>query len=534
MGNGNIVHHAYVISDLHLGGRFSAGAGDAGFRMMDRPDALARFIRALAGKPAVPGVELVINGDFLDFLAEDDAGTWKAFRAEPGEAVTAFDVLASRKEDGEVFDALAELLDAGHRLTILVGNHDIELTWPEVRDAFERRLWKSKKSRAFNLRTLLDGEALILGDAVIEHGNRYDPANFVDHERLRRARELRSRRLYDRERDVFHPPVGSRLVAEVMNPIKKEYPFIDLLKPESEALFALLLALDPSKRDRLGELAVLLAKMPLSPFAPAADPGFRQPIAGRDGGKVVRRPIAGTRPGAGASRGTPRHTSALLEAEEDGELTAMIARILPGGDRPEAERAVQLVTGDSGGAVTRGHVAALDRIKAWVGLAGLLGSSTDGEPSDRLPLLRHAVRALTADQSFEDSIEAGKRYLRAARQLASGEEGTAANAAHGAPAGFRFVVFGHTHHRKKVELVKEAATYLNTGTWANLMRFPAGLNSEDDGVAMAALKDFVASVQTRTFKTEFVPTYAHIALREGGHVDHADLAEFDPQTGKVE
>src|SRR5262249_33175543 len=153
-----------------------------------------------------------------------------------------------------------------HRLTLLAGNHDIELTLPEVRDAFERRLWKSKKTHAFNLRTLFDGEALVLGDAIIEHGNRYDPANFVDHERLRRVRELRSRRLYHREPGIFHPPVGSRLVADVMNPIKKDYPFIDLLKPESEPLFALLLTLDPSKRDQLVNLAELLSKLPLNPL----------------------------------------------------------------------------------------------------------------------------------------------------------------------------------------------------------------------------------------------------------------------------
>lgn len=531
MGKSDIVHHAYVISDLHLGGRFPSGPGDTGFRMMDRPDALAGFVRALASKPAAPRIELVINGDFLDFLAEEvEDGKWTPFRAAPGEAVRAFEVLADRKEDGEVFDALAAFLDAGHRLTLLAGNHDIELTLPEVRDAFERRLWRSKKTQAFNVRMLLDGEALILGDAVIEHGNRYDPANFVDHERLRRVRELRSRRLYDREEDVFHPPVGSRLVAELMNPIKKDYPFIDLLKPESEPLFALLLALDPSKREHILRLAALLAKLPIDPFAPAADPGFRQRVAGTVGrGEVMRRPVAGARAVPAAEE---------EDSDEDGaeDLAAVLARMLPGDDRAAAARSVGLVLGESGAEVTRGHVGALARVKAWVSLVRLLGSSAEKDMSERLPLLRSAVRALAGDQSFDDSVETGKRYLRAARGLAAGPKGATvatAGAGAGLNTSFRYVIFGHTHHRKEMKLEEESATYLNTGTWANLMRFPADLLSDDDTVAMDALKKLVESVKSRTFQTEFVPTYVHVALGAGGKVDRAGLEVFDPASGKV-
>lgn len=512
-----VVHRAYVISDLHLGGRFPRSPNDRGFRMMDRPDALASFIRALAGKPTQPTIELVINGDFLDFLAEETGpGTWKAFRDEPGEAVTAFEALAARPDDGEVFDALASLLDAGHRLTILLGNHDIELSWPEVRAAFERRLWVQKKTQHFNVRWIHDGEALILGDALIEHGNRYDPANFVDHERLRQVRELRSRRLYSREEDIFRPPVGSRLVAEIMNPIKKDYPFIDLLKPESEPLFGLLLALDPSKREYLMELAALLVRAPVNMFEPAADPGYRQRIRGSspvDG--VTRARIAG----GGAAE------------SDDAALVALLARALPADQVGHASESLATIPREDN-EIVRGNVASIgEKVKAWWSLIRLIGTKADDQVKKRIPLLRDAIRALRGDQSFDEKVETGKRYLRAATQLASGEHGRRRGGE--APVGFRYVIFGHTHHRKKLAL-ENGATYINTGTWAKLMKFPAGLVSDDDAVAAVVLQSFLHDVRTGSYDTEFVPTYARVDLRDDDRVDTVELCTFDPQLARVE
>lgn len=92
-----LIRQVYVISDLHLGGApgKTGDPKDRGFRMMQQPDRLADFIDELVAKPKSPSaIELVINGDFVDFLAEPDsevgAPTWKAFRADPGLATTIF------------------------------------------------------------------------------------------------------------------------------------------------------------------------------------------------------------------------------------------------------------------------------------------------------------------------------------------------------------------------------------------------------------------------------------------------------------
>ncbi|MCK6685408.1 MAG: metallophosphoesterase [Thermoanaerobaculia bacterium] len=487
-----IVRRVYVISDLHLGGRFGNGAGDRGFRMMDRPDVLASFIETLARKrPTASAVELVINGDFIDFLAEEvREDEWKAFRDEPGEAVTAFEKLAGRTEDGEVFDAIAGFLDAGHRLTILVGNHDIELSWPEVRAAFERRLRESKKKtgNAFDLRWLVDGEALIVGDALIEHGNRYDPANFVDHDRLRRLRELRSRRLYSREQGVFHPPVGSRLVAEVMNPIKKDC-----------------------------DLAGVLSKYPLSPADTPSDPAYRQNISG--GGAEL-----------GICLGEIASTSS---SPDDYALSELLSRMVPPEEAADIREALARFPNPAREITCEEIASFADRAAAKWSLVMLLGHNTDGDIQKRLPLLRVAVRALRGDQTFDEGVETGKRYLRAARELAS-DALARAGARERVPVGFRFVIFGHTHHKKRVELKEQGATYVNTGTWARLMKFPHALLSKDDDVAGKALFDFIQSIKDETYQTEFVPSFARVDLKDDGFVDRVELKTYDPASGKVE
>lgn len=163
--------------------------------------------------------------------------------------------------DKVLFVALRGLLAAGKRLTILLGNHDIELCLPDVRAALEQELG------AGDLHILCDGEALDLGEVLVDHGNLFDPANVVDHERLRVARALYSRGWFDAIRDAFEPPAGSKLVVDVMNPIKTAYGFIDLLKPESEPLLALLLAIEPSYRDALEDTARAL-KRAVTTFLP--------------------------------------------------------------------------------------------------------------------------------------------------------------------------------------------------------------------------------------------------------------------------
>lgn len=83
--------------------------------------------------------------------------------------------------------------------------------------------------------------------------------------------------------------------------------------------------------------------------------------------------------------------------------------------------------------------------------------------------------------------------------------------------GFQVVIYGHTHLVKRVDLGVSETTlpvYLNTGTWADLMRVPDSIwGSEEDG-AKEALAAFIADLESNCLSEwrRSVPTYAKIEL----------------------
>lgn len=168
-----------VISDLHLGGAPDFQMCSLGGRAL-----VAEFLawtahRATAGED----IHLVVNGDLVDFLAET-----------PFKALTVNDSEATRKlgeimqVSAPVWDGLQAVAKAGAQITILLGNHDLELTLPGPNALLRERLGAGR------IALLLDGQALDLGDVLIEHGNSYDAWNLVDYDALRRIRSHISRR----------------------------------------------------------------------------------------------------------------------------------------------------------------------------------------------------------------------------------------------------------------------------------------------------------------------------------------------------
>ena len=108
-----------LVSDLHLG---DGGPGEA----FDRDEALCAFLCQLAGDRDVTGV--VLLGDTFD-LVEGSAAD-RAIDAT-SRAVARLDDIAAAHPD--VLAAMAALLRAGKDLTVVRGNHDVELVRPQVR-----------------------------------------------------------------------------------------------------------------------------------------------------------------------------------------------------------------------------------------------------------------------------------------------------------------------------------------------------------------------------------------------------------------
>jgi len=480
----------YVISDLHIGGRY-ADEDDPhgrGFRINTHVEALTRFVVALSEKRAAGvDIELIINGDFLDFLAEKgvEPGTFKPFVEDPFEAARRFEDIVGR--DRALFDALRGFAGRGGRLTLLLGNHDVELALPHVRRELLRLLGAEGPSR---VTFLYDGEAYAVGDALIEHGNRYDGFNVIDQDALRRVRSLQSRG-QDVPKGTFTPPAGSRLVASIMNQIKEHYPFVDLLKPETEAVVPILLALEPSYRNEV--LKILSLKRQADRHAP----------------------IAPAMPGYGGDLATSATDEGYGEALVDNgmnenELDALLRAAMP----PDA--AARFMASLPTPAVT-GDLASGGDMRTTMGLLRLLLANAAKDVETRLPALLDALRAAQNDRSFDRSFETGKSYIEAAHALAH--------------RGFRFVIFGHTHLPKHVDLGYGKA-YLNSGTWADIIRFPQGIVDPGNPHAMRELREFVADLAARRFEAwiEFHPTYVRLDV-QGERVERVELCEFDPGEG---
>ena len=373
----------FVISDLHIGGKHSGKPGDRGFRINTHADVLTRFIDEIGARARVTGcrTELVINGDFVDFLAEEvptDARR-RSFIGNQAEALAAFDAIAAR--DRSLFDALRGLLAVGVAVTVVLGNHDVELSLPAVRGRLAALLGAESRP---GYRFVYDGEAYLVGDVLIEHGNRYDSWNVVDFDRLRRFRSECSRRMDISSHARFFPPAGSELVERVMNPIKQDYPFIDLLKPETDAAIPLLLTLEPDFASIANSIE--MARLQRA----AAGHGLVAPARPAQPGD-----IAGGAPAKAALGSLHTVLTRRLIGDEQAELLKLI---------DEAQRrALNSREEIAGGFASRA--------------LSFLQLKTSASYEARLKILLGALRAQQDDTSFDRSVEAGKDYREAAEAL---------------------------------------------------------------------------------------------------------------------
>lgn len=464
--------HVFVISDLHLGGaEGSQMCGPEGRAL------LAGFIRFVTAQHK-PGLEahLVLAGDAVDFLAETPSSP---FTANEEAAVKKLDSIF--QHSGEVWDALAAHVAKLAPLTILVGNHDIELSLPSVRRRLLQRLGIGR------VELLYDDEAFKLGPLLVEHGNRYDDWNWVNHDQLRHVRRELSR---NEKADFFEPQPGSQFVIKVMNDIKKDYPWVDLLKPEDLTVPPLLAVLRPDLAHTIDEVGGTVRNWIQMKWRALGS----QPSG--DSNREV------------ASAPTDGQDETLKQALQRTVRRLELAQSLAGND--EEWIAAQLAKGDKG---ARGG---LDWVKLIL--------NRDDLTKDRaafLAKLRVALKARVgpAAAAFDVGTEA-LEYKEAAE--------------HSIGQGFKVVVYGHTHLVKRVPL--GGGTYLNSGTWADLMRLPTSVLREDasPGEAAEAVKelgDFADALRDRTEIKSWrrqVPTFARIVLGDDLSLREADVYRFRP------
>jgi UDP-2,3-diacylglucosamine pyrophosphatase LpxH len=481
----------YIISDLHLGGAYDPPG--RGFRLCTHTEALVEFVNRLTEKPCRPKIELIINGDTVDFLAEQNAQgvKWTPFTTDQVGALKKLNDIAVR--DSAFFGALKAFLGKGHRLVILLGNHDLELCLPRVREQLEELLGADQRS---DYEFIYDGEAYTVGEALIEHGNRYDKFNVVDYDALRRLRALLSRQQPVPEKYAFNPPAGSKMVSDVINPIKESYRFVDLLKPESGAVVPLLLALEPKYKEVITRVVRHAVQAAEHRMEGAALPRFGGDIhanpddaAGDFGSDISSGGIGAMIPPAPAP------------------LTQLLNDVL-GPDAAVFQQRAQLVPSD-----TSAIGSDISTFDATVGFARLLLGGNPATLEQRLPALFMAMRALKYDRSFDPKVETATEYRDAAEELVGDK--------------FEYVIFGHTHQAKDVDL-GGGRRYLNTGTWADVLRFPEDIFGGNAEGARGRLLEFAECMQRGDFSrwTLFRPTYVRLDVDANGHIANAELCDY--------
>lgn len=434
----------YVISDLHLGGA-------EGFQMCtpDGRKRLAKFIDWVTTQPKADGDEkrLVINGDIVDFLAEEkEGGGYAAFTQDQDQAVETFARIAKSCKD--IFAALKRFLAEDGHLVLMLGNHDIELSFPKLRRELHRQLGPG------SIELVSDNEAYSVGRVLIEHGNRYDPWNMVNHGRLRALCSAMSR---GETSAAFPAQPGSELVANVMNPIKQTFGFVDLLKPETGAVVPILPLLDAAKWNEVRQ--------------------------------ALRRKIESWQRDRFTAEGVPAETDYVAgddeqDAAEPVELPQELKDPLD-----EADRAAREIL-DKGG----------DEV-GWI-----------QDLPARLILKKFRLRRETLESSFKVEEEEPE-YLKAAKTLAG--------------RGFDVILFGHTHLAKRK--VFPGYVYLNTGTWADLMRLPAGIYGPDEDAAFKLFQVFLDDVKHNRIANyrRQVATFASVTIDAKGAPSGADVHFFD-------
>jgi UDP-2,3-diacylglucosamine pyrophosphatase LpxH len=417
----------YVISDLHLG-------GVKGFQIFGSANELVAFIDWVRDRPAVR-VALVINGDTVDFLAEPGSRYF-----DPHGANDKLDRIVRDDSFKLVFDALKQFVSRVNRhLIFTLGNHDIELALPHVRAHLLDLISGGDDASKGRITLALDGTGYacsVAGSSVLcVHGNEVDTWNVTDYERLRRSgRDY----VQGRPMEDWTPNAGTKLVIDVMNIVKRDYPFVDLLKPEVEAVVPVLLAMDPKQIQKLARLMA---------------------VGTRLGWDSVRRMTGFLSAGEEAEPGS---VAIDRKAEDEAVSTAPLDRLLANTFSRGAGRS-------SVGPESRDLMKDIeDRFERQIDPLELVTPGQQGEKLGgfgaswdwitRKPtyvVLREALEKLKKDLSF-DIRNPDSPYRRIDELMGSG---------------FDYVITGHTHQERSLARSRGRGAYFNSGTWVALMHF---------------------------------------------------------------
>jgi UDP-2,3-diacylglucosamine pyrophosphatase LpxH len=461
----------YVISDLHLG-------GTTGFQIFDQGRLLGEFISWLAVQSPERSIALVLNGDVVDFLAE-----------KPGlylDPAGAIDKLKRIVVDDAAFSpvakALATFVHSDRRtLVIVVGNHDVEMALPPVHEWLAQRLSDGDATARGRIRFAVDGAGFpcsIGGKRVLcVHGNEVDTWNVVDHRQL-----LEVARALNRGTPVpeWTPNAGTKMVIDVMNGVKEKMPFVDLLKPEVEAVPAMILAMDPSQASRIGGLVAVAGR--LAKDAARISTGFLSAEAVSD--RPAQTPEAALdtylRKQLGAPAAARVDVDALLDRAED------------------------TVRGGTNSVVLAGRAR-----ENTLGIGGLVVDTILGRPPEEN--LRDTLSKWLAKDTTFDPTTTDSTFKLLDEAIGPGVD---------------VVIAGHTHLHRALRRTRGTGAYFNSGTWIRLIQLGQDVleSKEKFAPVFATLKGTMQQIDDAQLVMRR-PTVVRVAQGVGGVAGELLLAQ---------
>ncbi|MCF6158007.1 MAG: hypothetical protein E3K32_05415 [wastewater metagenome] len=443
----------HVISDIHMGGK-------RGFQILRETKRLTNFIRRVTVQRQEGRVALVLNGDIFDTLAEDIRGY-----VAVDEAIDTVTRIMDDKSFSGIWEALSDFVKKkGRTLVIVIGNHDIEVSFPPVQRLIQSRLaGEDLRARArIEFSTTGAGYTCLVGNARIfcTHGNEVDAWNYNRYEDLAKvARRLNAGRTLDP--NEWYPNAGTRMVKEVMNEVKQRYAWIDLLKPETSAAVGTLVVLDPSQLTKISNLVSILGehqrgagqvgeRLSAEGFQPRRQTGAPTVTIDQLLGPNVKAGMLGVE-----SLNTLNVDEMLLSVEKNFDQ-----RSAPLAPQPDETLGIPRLI--------------WDRLTGW-----LTGVGKD-------EALRRALKDWLAGDKTFDITDKDDTYKQVVASVGHSMD---------------FIITGHTHLERAIDM-GGSCYYFNCGTWIRLLRFTE-----------AMLKDTVS----------FKPVYE--ILTDGGMAS-IDTAQF--------
>lgn len=398
----------YVISDLHLG-----GVGKSA-QIFNQKDLLTEVIDHIAAPNSSKKIALCINGDTVDFLAE----TKDKIYLDPDNAIKKLNRIIRDPSFSKVWAALKRFVRTANRTLIFtLGNHDLELALPWVREHLTKTLSQGDGSAAARIKYEFEGQGhrcrVGKADVFCVHGNDVDTWNVTDYEALDQL-------VLDYENgnaNPWTPNAGTKLVIDVMNRVKARFPFVDLLKPEGIGLVSVLYCLDSSLRSEI--LAV---------------------------GRVVPT----------LAWDTLRRITGFLE-EEDGDSASMPPTLMVSSEQREEKKQVARQLMKNVNSLAEQGYSATDLLTAnsqdsSLGYTSALIDWIRGR--DQVEVLRESLESMGNEENlaldYRDST-----FTQIDKLVDESVD---------------FIVTGHTHAERARLREKGTGVYFNSGTWVRLIR----------------------------------------------------------------